>query len=99
MVNTAHQLMAHIVLKGLKGGLMHYWYWSSGGHMIWMTISWLVGIGLFSMLIWLLASAISRGPESGGSPEEILRRRFAAGEIDSDEYERRLDELRKTSAA
>ena len=78
---------------------MHYWYWSYGGQMIWMTISWLVGIGLFSMLIWLLVSAISRGPESSSSPEEVLRRRFAAGEIESDEYERRLDELRKTKSA
>jgi uncharacterized membrane protein len=64
-----------------------------------MTISWLVGIGLFSMFIWLLVSAINRGPESSSSPEEILRRRFAAGEIENDEYERRLEELRKTKSA
>ena len=78
---------------------MHYWYWSYGGHMIWMTISWLVGIGLFSTLIWLLLSACNRGPESSGSPEEILSRRYAAGEIDTEEYERRLDELSKTKSA
>jgi putative membrane protein len=78
---------------------MHYWYWSYGGHMIWMTISWLVGIGLFSTLIWLLLSAFNRGPESSGSPEEILRRRYAAGEIDTEEYKRRLDELSKTKSA
>ena len=29
------------------------------------------------------------------SAEEILRRRFAAGEIDADEYERRLEVLRR----
>ena len=78
---------------------MHYWYWSDGGHMIWMTISWLIGIGLFSMLIWLLFSAVNRGQGANGSPEEILRRRYAAGEIDTEEYERRLEELRKTKSA
>ena len=78
---------------------MHYWYWSYGGHMIWMTISWLVGIGLFSMFIWLLVSAFNRGPESGSSPEETLRQRYAASEIDTEEYERRLGELRKTKSA
>jgi uncharacterized membrane protein len=64
--------------------------------MIWMTISWLVGIGLFSMLIWLLLAAVRPRPEAGHSPEEILRRRYAAGEFETEEYERRLDELRKT---
>ena len=73
---------------------MHYWF--NGGHMIWMTISWLVGIGLFSMLIWLLLVAIRPRPEAGRSPEEILRRRYAAGEIETEEYERLLDELGKT---
>jgi putative membrane protein len=86
------------IVVDLKGGLMHYGYWFYGGHMLWMTISWLIGIGLFSMLIWLLVSAINRGPGSS-SPEEILRRRYAAGEIESEEYERRLGELLKTKSA
>jgi putative membrane protein len=77
---------------------MHY-YWFNGSHMIWMTISWLVGIGLFSMFVWLLVSTVNRGPGSGPSPEEILRRRYAAGEIETEEYERRLEELRKTKDA
>ena len=34
------------------------------------------------------------GPDVN-SAEEILRRRFAAGEIDADEYERRLEILRR----
>jgi putative membrane protein len=67
--------------------------------MIWMAISWIVGIGLFSMFLWLLVTAVSGGPESSRSPEEILRRRYAAGEIDAEEYERRLAELRKTKSA
>ena len=77
---------------------MHYWFY--GGHMVWMVISWLVGIGLLFMLIWLSIAAISgRNNPSGSSPEEILRRRYAAGEINTDEYEQRLEKLRKTKGA
>ena len=76
---------------------MHYWF--NGGHMIWMTISWIVGTGLLAMLIWLLAAAARGRPQASGSPEDILRRRYAAGEIDTEEYERRLEELRKTKGA
>jgi uncharacterized membrane protein len=76
---------------------MHYWFY--GGHMIWMTISWLVGVGLLVTFIWLLVDAL-RGPSTGNaSAEEILRRRYATGEIDTNEYERHLDELRKTKSA
>jgi putative membrane protein len=61
--------------------------------MVWMALSWLVGIGLFAMLIWLLVNA---RPAGNYSPEEILRRRYAAGEIETEEYKRRREELRKT---
>jgi uncharacterized membrane protein len=40
--------------------------------------------------------AVGRGTESGESAEEILRRRYAAGEMGTEEYENRLEELRKT---
>ena len=76
---------------------MHYWF--NAAHMIWMAISWLVGIGLFSMLVWLLIVAVNGRTELSHSPEETLRCRYASGEIDTQEFERRLDELRKTSAA
>lgn len=36
------------------------------------------------------------GPASGTeTPEEILRRRYAKGEIDRDEYQQRLTDLRR----
>jgi putative membrane protein len=76
---------------------MHYWFY--GGHMIWMAIWWLGGIGLLFMFIWLLADAISGRSSANDSPEDILRRRYAAGGIDTEEYERRLKELRKTKSA
>ena len=62
--------------------------------MIWMTLSWLIGIGLLVVLLSILFRAVRPG-ETGESPEAILRRRYAAGEIDTEEFERRLSTLRK----
>jgi putative membrane protein len=73
-------------------------YWFDGGHMIWMTLWWLIGIGLFVVLLWVLVGAI-RPTQADQSPETILRRRYASGEIDTEEYERRLGALRKTKDA
>lgn len=76
------------------------WDWAGGAG--W----WAMGIGMLAWVI-LLAAAIglvvwlvNRGTgaqhlERGDSGEEILRRRFAAGEIDAEEYERRLSVLRR----
>ena len=69
-------------------------YWFDGGHMIWMTLSWLIGIGLLVVLLSILFRAVRPGGP-GESPEAILRRRYAAGEIDTEEFERRLSTLRK----
>ena len=78
---------------------MHYWF--NGGHMIWMGVSWIILFGFFAALVWLLFSAArDRTPSADSAePEAILRRRYAAGEIEADEYERRLAELRKTKDA
>jgi putative membrane protein len=48
------------------------------------------------LTIWLVTRA-DRGQQAGRSDgaEEVLRRRYASGEIDADEYERRLSILRK----
>ena len=77
-------------------------YWFDGGpHIIWMAISWIVVIGLFGLLVWALFGIGRSYPvsRSDQSPEAILRRRYAAGEIDTEEYERRLETLRKTKDA
>jgi uncharacterized membrane protein len=72
---------------------MHYWF--NGWHMFWMTISWIAGIGLFLLLLLMVGFMVS-APQSNSDAEDILRRRYAAGEIDTQEYERRLEELHKT---
>ena len=76
-------------------------YWFNGGHMIWMTLWWLVGIVFLVTLVWVLVRAMSAGQigHVDQSPETILKRRYAAGEIDTEEFERRLATLRKTKSA
>jgi len=73
------------------------WHYANG---------WMMGAGLlFPLLllvligvgIWLLVRNLNQRPamSSPNEAEEVLRRRFAAGEIDADEYERRLEILRR----
>lgn len=65
------------------------------GHCLggWMWIGWPMII-VVGVLAWLaLGNKTKR--ELGESPEEILKRRYAKGEIDQETYKRTLDELRK----
>ena len=67
------------------------WPWS---HELWMASWWIV---LAAVVLWLVWSTThrtirSRRPQT---PEEMLRRRYAGGEIDNAEYERRLARLRR----
>ena len=72
-------------------------YWHSGWHMWWMGASWFAGLVMLVVFLW----AWVRGTafqESGRTPdtaESILKRRYAQGEISTDEYEQRLSVLRK----
>lgn len=84
---------------------MMFWGWNAGpggwiaaliGMVVWLTI-----IGLF---VWLVIRLVAGPRPRGrywapppGDPEEILRARFARGEIGPDEYEQRLEVLRRTS--
>ena len=53
-------------------------------------------VGIILVLRLAGRSGSQDPPQWGGdSAEEILRRRFAAGEIDADEYHRRLEVLRR----
>jgi uncharacterized membrane protein len=62
---------------------------------------WPMGIGLIiwvliiGLLIWLVARSVSHRPGAGESAEELLRRRFAAGEIDEEEFAKRSEVLRR----
>ena len=46
------------------------------------------------LLVWVVVRSAS-GPSIQDTPEQILKRRYARGEIEREEYERRLNDLRK----
>ncbi len=59
-----------------------------------MSLSMLVFWGLVITGIVLLVRNLGRSPQPGrATPEQILAERFARGEIDEDEYQRRLQSL------
>jgi len=79
--------------------------WHRGGmfvgmHWIWWSL-WLLTICVLLWALWRLfreRSEIHRRVERQEAAEEALRMRFAAGEIDEEEYARRMRVLRETTA-
>ena len=67
------------------------------GHMIWMAFWWIVEVVFIAGVVWLLFRTFYGYAKE--TAEDILRRRLAAGEIDIEEYEQRLEALLKTKRA
>jgi putative membrane protein len=63
----------------------------------WMVLWWVVGIVVLVLLVRLVAGGSLGGPVPRGdeTPEQILKRRYAKGEIDREDYQRRLEDLRR----
>lgn len=77
---------------GMMGG------WSALGW-LWMLIPVLFWGGLLALIVWAIVRVFPiRGAERSERPEEsaedVLRSRFARGEIDAEEYGRSLEVLR-----
>jgi putative membrane protein len=78
--------------------MMFGWHHADGiGLMGFGLVAWLLLLILIGVVVWLVVRTLAqRSPMSSSSEaEQVLRRRFAAGEIDGDEYERRLEILRR----
>lgn len=77
-------------------GDMGTWGW--GGLLVWAVVMLAVVAGLSAVIIASLRRSPGpgggTGGGTGGGPEQILGERFARGEIDEDEYHRRLRALR-----
>ncbi len=70
----------------------HHMEWGEWGW-FWMVIMMIAGAILVAVVIYLLAKSFyQRGPNGNvtglESPLDIARRRYASGEIDSEQYER-----------
>lgn len=78
-----------VVMDGMMG---------MGGWMfLWGFVALIILVLAALAIAWLVRSLISSGrpTQSGQDPAEgELRRRYAAGQIDRDEFQRRLDDLR-----
>jgi len=73
-------------------------HWIGWWFMGWMPFLWIVFLILVVFLFFrVLGSPNERGGRGSGAEtaEEILRRRYARGEIEREEYDRKLDDLRR----
>ncbi len=88
---------------------MMYWGWHVGPAG-WLdgVVGWLVWLAIIALFVFVIVRLVS-GPRRADrywtqqpradDPEEILRARFARGEIAPDEFEQRLEVLRRTRPA
>ena len=76
-------------------------HWNDG----WSSSSWIlmtIAMVVFWALVIRALVAVIRWPDRADpnrSPEQILAERFAAGEIDRDDYNQRLETLQSTGTA
>ncbi|HHV57823.1 MAG TPA: SHOCT domain-containing protein [Firmicutes bacterium] len=78
-----------------------YWYGGSFGVWGWvlMLVHAVLWVGVVALGVYLVARALRHSgmgpaPERVETPLEILRRRYAAGEISSEDYQRMKEELK-----
>lgn len=81
---------------------MMWGYPWSGAMMLWMSlwgVIWLVvlGVAIWALVRWMSGrTPAASGPSSGPSALEILRQRYARGEIDATTYEQMRERLEAT---
>jgi putative membrane protein len=75
-----------------------WWHDGWGG---WWFVMPLLTVAFWAAVIWVVVSIVRGRPDPNRAanarparPDEILAQRYARGEIDDDEYRRRLDTLR-----
>lgn len=74
------------------------WWWHGGGWgwaWFWWPLSTLIWIAVIAGVLWLVwRGSVSRGSTGLGRARDILAERYARGELTSDEYRERLEQLR-----
>lgn len=80
--------------------MMWGWDGMAAGGWIFMTVFW---VALIALVVWAVAALFPRGRSDDGarrdSPEDILDRRYARGELDAEEYRRMREALRGRDSA
>ncbi len=62
----------------------------------WMLIWWIPVIVVLVLVVRLVSGSSGRFSLGGeDTPEQVLKRRYAKGEIEPDEYQRGLEDLRR----
>ena len=88
-----------------------YYSGMSGWMVVWMVLSSLFWLALVAIAVWALVRFVNRRPSgsaryghdattkvpAGPSADEILRQRFARGEIDADTFERMRAQLEQAT--
>lgn len=72
------------------GHMMGYGY-GVFGMLIWA----LILVGIVALVVWIVNRSSRTSRQRRESPQDILKLRYAHGEIDEDEYRKRLEELRR----
>ncbi len=79
---------------GAMGWFADGWGWAGwwGTHMLGGFLFWLIVIVAAALLVRQLANG-GPGPDGGESPLEILKKRYAGGEINRDEFDLKRRDL------
>ena len=90
-------------MVGLSSMMAEMGPWEHGGGFwgAWMLVPLLLWVAFFGLVAWgalRVFSVRQGGGRAADSAEEVLRERFARGEVDAETYERSLDTLRRGSS-
>ena len=81
-----------------------HWWWNNGWSWWYWAVMTIGMIAFWGLVVWAFIAFVrppgrSSIEETPREPEQILVRRFALGQVDSDEYHRRLESLRSATTA
>ena len=92
-MNTASTIAATLLAQNDDGWWDHMSGTGGGWMWLWGTLMMLTWVAVIAAAVWFVARSLSGGSPSSGA-REILDERYARGELTTEEYRERLDQLR-----
>ncbi len=92
-MNIASTIAATLLAQNDDGWWDHMSGTGGGWMWLWGTLMMLTWVAVIAAAVWLVARSLSAGRPSSGA-REILDERYARGELTTEEYRERLDQLR-----